>query len=196
MYSNYDNKGTPDRRGSHPEGNPRAMTDYLTGVNKELLLDTLTSRIRAMNTAPEGHTAASVLEDLREEIRRGEYDESDEPVAAVAAEQDPLDAAADRIIATPKLLDAVRELPVGDVRSVVEILSRRADEHEKQSAIVRERRAQVEEAVQGLLVANGEADPDDERAQDDPQPNVHIARPTRLERLYNETGLRDRNGGR
>lgn len=143
-----------------------------TILNAELLLSTLASRIRELNHAPGNNTAASVLEDLSIEIRRGEYEveapqvnhfafspsvnpiilkpDADPDELAVPM-QDPLEAAADRILGSSVFLDTVREIPVGDVVSVQTILYRRASEHEKQVAVILQRRAQVEEAVQGLL---------------------------------------------
>lgn len=180
------------------------MTAFL---NTELLLSTLVSRIRAMNTNPTGNTPASVLEDLHAEIHRGEYDvdksddardDSDLDELAVPV-QDPLEAAADRIIGSSGFLDTVREIPVGDVVSVQTILYRRADEHEKQAAVIRERRAQMTEALQGLLSPEkregGAAAPDEyEEYRNAVKREGRV--PASMPEYYAATGLRDRNGGR
>lgn len=192
----------------------------MTTIDKNRLLAALEDRIAELATNTTWDPAlvapgerAHELSGLVRAIHNGNYDVNTENTDDVTdgPAQDPLEAAADRILSAPKFMDTVRELPVGDVVSVQTILWRRADEHEKQAAIIRERRAQTEEAVQGLLTAEQPArapmyedESDDARYETPDEYEVYRKearllgddRPMSRERFYAQTGLRDRNGGR
>lgn len=130
------------------------MTTYLS---KERLLSALESDIAALAGAGGSvRDRAEAYARVKRAIDAGEFDiegpelarpQFDEP----ATQQDPLELAADRIEGSSAVTDIVRGLAVGDVVSVQTILYRRADEHEKQATIIRERRAMMTEALQGLL---------------------------------------------
>lgn len=139
------------------------MTTYL---DKELLLSTLRDRIANLNATPQRpqHPAVT-LNDLYVEIANDEYDVQE--ADALTAEQDPLDAAADRIIAG-NVAKTVQQLTVGDVGPVGVILAQR--EREAGTLIEEIGRARevyakaVREAVEPRTV---EADSEEMRVQDD-----------------------------
>lgn len=181
------------------------MTTYL---NKQHLLDELEVRIAdlSMVGSPSvNHEIAAELSRLKRGLDAGNFDieavsvfnQHVAPPADVAttAQQDPLEAAADRIIGDGKLTAAVRDLPVGDVVSVETILWRRASEHEQHAVMIRDRLTQMREVMQGLLSAEQQegTDTEPESESEDAPRMPHNAVGRRLE--YAEYVQRVRGDG-
>lgn len=173
------------------------MTTYLTKTALQQYLEDRIAELieldRQSHDALHEQAMASELSSLLRLIGDGAFtvNESDN----ADQQQDPLEEAADRVL-NGNLAETVRNLAVGDVVSVSTILYRRAGEAEVLAKELYHARNIFDEKVRQVMDPEVKSESDEAAFLAGPQPNVHIAERSARERLYNETGLRDRNGGR
>ncbi len=170
-----------------------------TQIDKQQLQSYLEERIAELDTTDNIHGGQKAVElaGLLRAVNRGDFDVKDSEIRLIG-QRDPLETVADRLLAG-NLVETMRSLAVGDVVSVQDILQRRADEAERFGKELHETRARVVETLQELLTRDRieNADQSDEAAfRADSLGGWQITEPKNFERLYNETGLRDRNGDR
>lgn len=139
-------------------------------IDKRKLTSVLEDRIAAMH--PTNMTGAKALGQVLRDINNGTYDTQTTAVVAEltkeldidrdteAKQQDPLEAHADRIESEQAPLDAIRDIPIGDVAYVLDILDRRGVEYAKRAATLRDRRVTAAKAAEDLLRRHIAADAD------------------------------------
>lgn len=165
-----------------------------THIDKELLQSTLESRIADLNKGDDhlGHAItqpmAGELATLLRLVNAGEYDVKESDIGV--KQQDPIDELADLALHDHKA--AVDRIQVVQVQPVLLELRNRATELHDRANQAEKMAVVLAETVQGQIRDKSDG-PVEAPAF---APNVYVAPASEHERFYNETGLRDRNGGR